>query len=110
MEGRVLTLVAILLGWPAVAVSLALSVAGITYQRRILMLAALVAAGPFLLYLCMTPRFQLAAPIVGLLLVGAVVAVGRRPRFVAMALAVPFVAFAVYVGAITVESWVRLRF
>ena len=69
---------AIVFGWPAVALAMALATVGVATRKWGVIIAALVVVAPFSFYLAATPRgawFGLAIP---LLLVGASIATRYR--------------------------------
>jgi hypothetical protein len=87
-----LAVAAVLLGWPAVCLSLGLAAVGIVGARWRLVALAGIAAMPFALYLSATPRFRLAAPLALVLFAGAAGATARGWRAAAAELLVPVAA------------------
>ena len=73
-----LELWAILLGWPAILVSLALSVIGIVSRRPKWLVVAAIIVVPFSLYLFGTLRFRWIALVFPVLLFGASIVIRRR--------------------------------
>ena len=93
MERKMLTLWPILLGWPAILVSLALSVMGIVLGRSAWLIVAAIIVVPFSLYLFGTPRFVWIALLLPVLLFGASIAIRRSLPLLAWSLFIPFVGF-----------------
>ncbi len=91
MERKMLTLWPILLGWPAILVSLALSVIGIVRRRSAWLVVAAIVVVPFSLYLAGSPRFSWLGLIIPLLLSGASIAIYYDHTRVAWSLLAPFV-------------------
>jgi hypothetical protein len=83
--------VVMLLGWPAVVLSLALTLTGIAIGRWGVALAGTLIGIPFLLYLFGSPRFRWLSLVVGALYLGSAQAVARSQRPLALAMATPFV-------------------
>ena len=81
----------IVFGWPAVIVTLLLSVAGIVRKKPVLLVIATVVVSPLSYYLMSSPRFGLVALAMPLCLLGSSVAVQRRYMVTAWLLLVPFV-------------------
>jgi hypothetical protein len=76
-----------------------LAIVGIATERSRLVLAAAIVAGPFLLYLFLTPRLRWVSPPVAVLMFMAARAVARRQRRAAVAMLLPYLcvcAFAAY--------------
>ena len=88
-----LSLWPILLGWPAILVSIALSVVGIVRSRPAWLVVAAIIVVPISLYLFGTPRFSWIALVFPLLLIGASIAVRRSHLWLAWTLFVPFAGF-----------------
>jgi hypothetical protein len=95
---KAMPLVAVIFGWPAVIVSVLLTLAGIAATRWSLVLAGAVLGTPFLLYLFLTPRFRLVALLVAVLYFASAGAVAHRSRAIALALTAPFVVLAAFVA------------
>jgi hypothetical protein len=81
----------IVFGWPAVIVTLLLSVAGIARKKPSLLVIATIVVIPFSYYLMGSPRFGLVGLAIPLLLLGSSIAVHRRHLALAWMLLVPFV-------------------
>jgi hypothetical protein len=90
--------VAMLFGWPAVVLSLGLTLTGIAAGRWRPVFAGALVAGPFLLYLFGTPRIGWVSPVVGALYLGSAQAVARARLGLALALVMPFVILASFVA------------
>ncbi len=82
---------AIVFGWPAIMVSIALSVTGIVRQRPKWLVIAAIVALPFSLYLAGSPAFGWLGLSIPLLLAGAGVASRYDRPIVAWSLLVPYV-------------------
>jgi hypothetical protein len=89
--------VAIVFGWPAIAVSIVLAALGIVAGRARLVLAGAVVACPFLVYLFLTPRLRWFAAPAALLFFLASGAVEQRRRRMALLLIAPYVALVGFV-------------
>jgi hypothetical protein len=90
--------VAVLFGWPAVVVSLALTFTGIAGGRWRMALAGTLIGSPFLLYLFGSPRIGWLSLVVGALYLGSAQAVARSRRALALAMAMPFVLLASFIA------------
>jgi tryptophan-rich sensory protein len=89
---------AVLFGWPAVLASGVLLVVGVVGAwSRVVFLGAVVAC-PFLFYLFLSPRLGWAAPIAGVMLFAAAIAVGWGHRLAAAALLAPYVGLVGFVA------------
>jgi len=82
---------AIVFGWPAVIVTLLLSVTGIARKKPVLLVIATIVVTPFSFYLMGSPRFGLVGLAIPLLLVSSSIAVHRRHLVLAWMLLVPVV-------------------
>ncbi len=82
---------AILFGWPAILVSIALSIMGIVRRRPKWLVVAAIVALPFSLYLAGSPAFGWLGLSIPLLLAGASVASRYDQSMVAWSLLAPFV-------------------
>ena len=81
----------IVFGWPAVIVTLLLSVAGIARKKPSLLVIATIVVIPFSYYLMGSPRFGLVGLIIPFCMLGSSIAVHRRYMALAWLLLVPFV-------------------
>jgi hypothetical protein len=80
----------IVFGWPAVIVTLLLSVAGIVRKKPALLVIATIVVIPISYYLMGSPRFGLVGLAIPLCLLGSSIAVHRRYMALAWLLLVPF--------------------
>ena len=80
---------AILFGWPAVVVALALSVTGIVRKKPVLVLVAIILVGPISLYVTGSPRYWWLGLSIPLLLAGASIATHCQRRTLAWSLLGP---------------------
>ncbi len=80
---------AIVFGWPAILIALALAVTGIVREKRVWLIAATILVLPISFYLFGSPRFWWLGLSIPLLLSGASFAVSRRRNKIAWALLVP---------------------
>jgi hypothetical protein len=90
--------VGVLFGWPAVVLSLALTLTGIAAGRWRAAFAGTLMGGPFLLYLSGSPRIGWLSLVVGALYLGSAQAVASAQRALALAMATPFVLLASFVA------------
>jgi hypothetical protein len=90
--------VAVLFGWPAVVLSLALALTGIAVGRWRAVLAGALMGSPFLLYLFGSPRIGWLSLVAGALYLGSAQAVASSQRALALAMATPFVLLASFVA------------
>jgi len=90
----------ILLGWPAVLVSLALSVLGIVRSKPVWLVVSAVAVLPISLYLAGTPRFSWVGLILPVLLFAASFAVRRSLLWLAWSCVAPVAGFFLWLGVI----------
>jgi hypothetical protein len=97
-------LLTVLIGWPAVIVSLVLAALGVHRRQWQFLAAAAIFALPILLYLSGTPRFSLAAVAVGLSSLASVVAAYFGHRRLSAILFLPFLALAVFLAAIVANQ------
>ncbi len=91
-------------GWPAILVSLGLSVMGIVRKRPVWLIVAAIVVVPFFLYLAGTPRFRWIAFVFPVLLFGASIAVRRSHLWLAWSLFVPFVGFVGWLAVIVMSE------
>jgi hypothetical protein len=90
--------VAMLFGWPAVVLSLALTLTGIAVGRWRATLVGTFVGCPFLFYLSGSPRIGWLSLVVGTLYLGSAQAVARSQRALAFAMATPFVLLASFIA------------
>jgi hypothetical protein len=100
-----MSIVAVVFGWPAVIVSILLTLAGIAVSRSRLVLGGALVGSPFLFYLLLTPRFGWVVPPVALSYFGAALAVARGHRVTAFACVAPFLALAVVVAELVLRQY-----
>ena len=98
MPTDTIPLVAILFGWPAVVVSLALTLTGIAVGRWRAVLAGALVATPFLFYLFASSLIGWLSLVVAALYLGSAQAVASSRRALALAMATPFVLLAGFVA------------
>lgn len=98
MPTNTIPFVAVLFGWPAVVLSLALTLAGIAVGRWRVALAGTLIGSPFLLYVFGSPRIGWLSLVVGALYLGSAQAVARSQRALALAMATPFVLLASFIA------------
>ena len=91
MPANDLPLVAVLLGWPAVIVSILLVAVGIVRGQAQVALPGAILGCPFLLYLFASPRVGWVSLLAGVLYLGSSRAVAQSRRGLAIAMATPFV-------------------
>jgi hypothetical protein len=96
--------VLMIFGWPAVITSVVLTVAGISTKRWSLVVAGAVVGSPFLLYLFLTPRFQLVALPVAALHFAAAAAIARNHQLAAVVLFAPFVGLVAFLMWLVVNQ------
>lgn len=99
MEPTVLTLWPILLGWPAILVSIALSVTGIIRSKPLGLVVAAIIVIPISLYLAGTPRFGWIALLSPVLLLGVSIAIRRS---------LPLLAWSLFVLSAGFFGWLAL--
>ena len=98
MPTNTIPVVAVLFGWPAVVLSLALTLTGIAVGRWRVALVGTLIGSPFLLYLFGSPRIGWLSLLVGGLYLGSAQAVARSHRALAFAMATPFVVLASFIA------------
>ena len=104
LERNVLTLWPILLGWPAILVSIVLSVTGIVRRRSGWLIVSVITVLPITLYLFGTPRFRWIAPLLPLLLIGVGISIRRSLHWLAWSLFIPFVGFFGWLAVIVISE------
>jgi hypothetical protein len=82
---------AIVFGWPAVVLALALSATGIVRMKPVLLLIALILVAPISLYIAGSPRFWWLGISIPLFLAGASIAIHYRRNTLAWGLLVPVI-------------------
>lgn len=97
-------LATVLIGWPAMLVSLCLLAWSMSAYRPRTAMAAALFGTPFLLYFSMTPRFRYVAPLALCAYYAAPVAIAYRQRAIAFVCAAPFVALVVSAAWFVVRS------
>ncbi len=95
---------AVVFGWPAILLALALSVVGIAKRMPILLGAAVIIAAPFSLYLVGSPRIGWLGLGIPVLLVAAGAAVHYRRPQIAWTLLVPVVALVSWVASLVLRE------
>jgi hypothetical protein len=90
--------VAVMLGWPAVLASIALVFVGIARRRVRVAVVGSVLGVPFLMYLFASPRIGWLSLVVGAVYLGSSWALARSRRGLAITMATPFTALAIFVG------------
>ena len=98
MPTDTIAFIAVLSGWPAVVLSLGLTLTGIAAGRWRTVIAGALVAGPFLLYLFGSPRIGWLSLVVGALYLGSAQAVASSRPALALAMATPFVLLASFVA------------
>jgi hypothetical protein len=84
-------LVQIVFGWPAIIASLALSAAGIPWQKLVLLIIGAMISVPFAWYLSGYPAVRSAAILIPLMVGGAAYAVHKNKTAIAWLLLAPFI-------------------
>jgi hypothetical protein len=97
-------LAALVFGWPAVIVSLALTMGGIALGRWRAVLAGALVGSPFLFYLFASPRTRWLSLTVAVLYYGSARAAARSQQALAFAMATPFVLLAGLVAWIVLNQ------
>jgi len=95
---------ALLFGWPAVVLSVALTSTGIALGRWRVALAGTLLGSPFLLYLLGSPRIGWLSLVVGALYLGSAQAVARSQRGLALAMATPFLLLASFIAWLVLDQ------
>ena len=93
---------ALVFGWPAIVLAIALSAWGIARRRPAGLYVAAAIAAPFSLYLGGTPRVSWLGFIIPVLLLGAGVAVRYRRTEIASLLLMPVVAIVGWVASLVI--------
>jgi hypothetical protein len=95
-------MLALVIGWPAVLAALITSAVAIVARRPALLFVGFLLAAPLLLYLTATPRFQVTAPVAGVLFAGAPVALRRDKVHLSIALVAPFALLVAWVATMVI--------
>jgi len=95
---------ALLFGWPAVVLSVALTSTGIALGRWRVALAGTLLGSPFLVYLLGSPRIGWLSLVVGALYLGSAQAVARSQRALALAMATPFLLLASFIAWLVLDQ------
>ena len=98
MPTNTIPFVAVLFGWPAVVLSLTLTLTGIAVGRWRVALAGTLIGSPFLFYLFGSPRIGWLSLVIGALYLGSAQAVARSQRALALAMATPFMLLAGFIA------------
>lgn len=104
MPTNTIPFVALLFGWPAVVLSVALTSTGIAVGRWRVALAGTLIGSPFLLYLLGSPRIGWLSLVVGALYLGSAQAVARSQRALALAMATPFLLLASFIAWLVLDQ------
>ena len=104
MPTNTIPFVALLFGWPAVVLSVALTSTGIAVGRWRVALAGTLIGSPFLLYLFGSPRIGWLSLVVGALYLGSAQAVARSQRALALAMATPFLLLASFIAWLVLDQ------
>ena len=104
MPTSTIPFVAVLFGWPAVVLSLAITLPGIAGGRWRVALAGTLMGSPFLLYLFGSPRIGWLSLVVGALHLGSALAVARSRRALGLAMAMPFVLLASFIACLVLNQ------
>lgn len=104
MPANTIPFFALLFGWPAVVLSVALTSTGIALGRWRVALAGTLLGSPFLLYLFGTPRIGWLSLVVGALYLGSAQAVARSQRALALAMATPFLLLASFIAWLVLDQ------
>ena len=95
---------AIIIGWPAILIALALCAIGLVRRKPGWLFVAAAVAAPFSLYLTGTPRFGWLGFLLPLLLMGAGVAVRNRRVDLGWMLVAPFACLAIEIQFSSAEN------
>ena len=104
MPANTIPFFALLFGWPAVVLSVALTSTGIALGRWRVALAGTLLGSPFLLYLLGSPRIGWLSLVVGALYLGSAQAVARSQRALALAMATPFLLLASFIAWLVLDQ------
>ncbi len=99
-----LTVWPILLGWPAILVSITLSVMAIVRNRPAWLVVAAIIVVPFCLYFFGAPRFRWIPLVLPVLLFRASIVIPRSWPWLAWSLLVPFVGFFGWLEVIVISE------
>lgn len=92
------TLLILLIGWPGIISSLAISIAGVIRSKPVWLIIGAVLAIPFSWYLSGWPLFRHIGLLLPLFQLGASVAIHRHVTWLAWLLLLPFAGIAVWLG------------
>jgi hypothetical protein len=95
---------AIVFGWPAILVSISLSITGIVRQRPKWLVVAAFVALPFSLYLAGSPAFRWFGVAIPFLLVGASIAINYDKTRIAWTLLAPFVGVSGWLAIVVISE------
>ena len=104
MPANTIPFFALLFGWPAVVLSVALTSTGIALGRWRVALAGTLLGSPFLVYLLGSPRIGWLSLVVGALYLGSAQAVARSQRALALAMATPFLLLASFIAWLVLDQ------
>lgn len=96
-----MALLFVLMGWPAVFLSLFCSLSGVVFRKPGAVAVGVIFALPFLWYLALTPGLRYVSPAVGLLYLAAVYSVAKGQSWISWSLLAPFMALALYLAVVT---------
>lgn len=94
------TLLIMLIGWPDIISSLAISIAGVMRSKPLWLITGAILAVPFSWYLSATPLFRYIGLLLPLFQIGAAVAVFRHVQWLAWLLILPFAVITAWLGIV----------
>jgi hypothetical protein len=92
------TLLILLIGWPGIISSLAISIAGVIRSKPVWLIIGAILAVPFSWYLSGSPLFRNIGLLLPLFQLGAAVAIHRHVTWLAWLLLLPFAGIAAWLG------------
>jgi hypothetical protein len=92
------TLLILLIGWPGIISSLAISIAGVIKSKPVWLIIGAILAFPFSWYLSATPLLRNIGLLLPLFQLVASVAIQRRVTWLAWLLLLPFAGIAAWLG------------
>jgi hypothetical protein len=92
------TLLILLIGWPGIISSLAISIAGVIRSKPVWLIIGAILAFPFSWYLSATPLFRHIGLLLPLFQLVASVAIHRHVTWLAWLLLLPFAGIAAWLG------------